>query len=419
MRGLTGVKILAVAACALALSACGSGSTASPPAATEDAAADATTPAIDGAPADAGAEAKTPADSATDATDAGCALHLTDAPGGSADAGWLEITPLDAGTAAVVAEKVTYTSSGLQVHAVVCHPADGQRHPTILFNHGGFTGLNASADGGPPGAATDISFCTGFANNGFAVGASSYRGEDGSQGHVEVCLGEVDDVRALMATLKTMPYVDPTRFFAFGGSHGGCITERLALAEPSLRGAVDVSGPGDWGALDAWLHQNLDAGETEPGCGDGGAATCAVVQQFLVSTVEGAIGGGAAQKPCDYADRSPALALGGLAVPTLMAQGTYDTLVAPSQACQKRQALESGGRPVMAWDLDPGLAVRTPSSLCGGPWQSGPLPDVTSPAAWKAADHYLIVYEQQGHTITGPALSQLLQASVSFLESRL
>jgi pimeloyl-ACP methyl ester carboxylesterase len=420
-RGLAVVTVaLSIcAACAACAAGCGSSAPGAPPA-TPDASTDgASAPADAQGSADAGNEGAPAAEAAADGP-AGCPGPARDAGFTGSDAGWLATTALDGGAGTVSVEEVTYLSGGLAVHGVVCHPNDGQRHPVVLYDHGGFAGLNGSADAGPPGPMTDIGFCTGFASNGFAVGASSYRGEDGSQGRVEVCLGEVDDVRALMAVMKTMPYVDPTRFFAFGASHGGCITERLALAEPTLKAAVDVSGPGDWGPLDAWWHRNLASGETEPGCaGDAGAAACAAVQGLLVSTVEGAIGGPPSQLPCAYAGRSPALALSGLQVPTLMVHGTYDTLVDPAQACEKRQALESGGKAVAAWDLDVNLAVNPAAPACGGAWQSGPLPDVTTPAAWLAADHYLLVYEQQGHTLSGPALTQALQASVSFLASRL
>ena len=56
--------------------------------------------------------------------------------------------------------------------------------------------------------------------------SSEYRGEGGSEGRKEVCLGEVDDVLQMLAIADVQPYVKPDRVLMWGGSHGGCVTLR-------------------------------------------------------------------------------------------------------------------------------------------------------------------------------------------------
>src|SRR5579863_1876805 len=201
----------------------------------EDAGADAATLSPDAGP-DAGV------DSGTDAgplpPDAGPAAWLTD--------NLLYVT--DGG---VRVEQVTYMSGSLAINGEVCLPNDAFPHPLVMYNHGGFQGLGGYGD----------PFCVGLAGAGYVVGASSYRGEDGSGGQVEVCLGEVTDVRNMMSVLKAQPYVTPSRVAALGASHGGCITTALAIQEPTLKAAIDFFGPSDLPALYTFWENELANGE--------------------------------------------------------------------------------------------------------------------------------------------------------------
>src|SRR5205823_12674461 len=115
-----------------------------------------------------------------------------------------------------------------------------------MLDHGGFLGIDP----------TTRDQCIGFAQYGIVAGASSYRGEDSSEGTVEVCLGEVDDVLAMKEILRAQPYVNPNRVGAVAFSHGACITDMLALRDKTLRAAVDFYGPADIAtAFDFWQTQ--------------------------------------------------------------------------------------------------------------------------------------------------------------------
>ncbi|HET8647505.1 MAG TPA: prolyl oligopeptidase family serine peptidase, partial [Vicinamibacteria bacterium] len=132
-------------------------------------------------------------------------------------------------------ERVTYRSSGgLRIEGQVCRSTVLGRRPVLVVNHGGFEGLGGEWNGG---------LCKTIAQAGYVVIESSYRGEDGSEGRVEFCLGEVDDVLAMLDVALQQPYADRRRVVMWGGSHGGCVTTRAFQRGAPVHAAVDVFGP--------------------------------------------------------------------------------------------------------------------------------------------------------------------------------
>jgi dipeptidyl aminopeptidase/acylaminoacyl peptidase len=282
----------------------------------------------------------------------------------------------------VVVERVSYQSDAHKVWAELCRPDDSQRHALILWNHGGFAGLGSG----------DRDGCRGFAQSGFVMAMSEYRGEGGSEGRVEVCDGEVHDVQVLLGLLRQEAFVDATHTAAVGGSHGGCITLELALREPTLKAAVDYFGPADWATLYEWWTgqgQSTNSG--------------------LAAVVLQAIGGTPAQVPDEYARRSPARRLAGLTVPLLIAHGTADDVVPFEQSCLKREVLDAAGRHVDAWDLDHTFRPQPDASTCGGGLRGDDL------AAVATARNALLIYEGEGHGFGGAAQRHLTVVTLSFL----
>ena len=190
--------------------------------------------------------------------------------------------------AGVVIEKVTYKSGDLTIVGQVCRPAGEGPHPVLLSNHGGFGGLPDWDD--PNG------FCALTAKAGWVVAESSYRGEDGSGGRVEVCLGEVDDVLAMLDVVRAQSYADQQRVAMLGVSHGGCITSRAVERGADVDLAIVIAGPTDWNSLMPALKRSRD---------ESASPVLRRVHQALVSTVEKAVGGTVKQYPKRYADRSP------------------------------------------------------------------------------------------------------------------
>jgi dipeptidyl aminopeptidase/acylaminoacyl peptidase len=315
-------------------------------------------------------------------------------------------------------EKVTYSSDGLSVQGQICRPDDAVPHALIMVNHGGFEGNGNETFTGNLEAE---SFCLNGARLGFVIAESSYRGEDDSEGDVEVCLGEVDDVVAMLDVMRREPYVDPDRVGAFGGSHGGCITTSLALREPTLRAAVDFFGPSDFSALTTWWHEQLDQDEPAPFCAPVlGTSPCTIVHQTLVGVLEGATGGPpSASTEAAYRTRSPIHRMGELKVPMAFFQGTDDYLVNLEQTCKKRAALTAAGKTPLSWYLDGAMTPRSPSGVCGGDFRTDPVPDTASMAAWSGDGPYVFIYEGQGHAITGAANTQATTIALRFLFAHL
>ncbi|HEX7667661.1 MAG TPA: prolyl oligopeptidase family serine peptidase [Polyangiaceae bacterium] len=347
------------------------------------------------------------------------ALSENDAPlptgDGSASDDFTSVTQVAAGEGIIV-EKVSYVSDGFTIYGQVCRPDDSVKHPLVLLNHGGFAGLGSELYAGTLDDAAN--FCFGAAKNGFVVAESSYRGEDGSQGKIEVCNGEVDDVLALLAILRKKPWIDPVRVGALGGSHGGCISDRVALRDPTLKVVVEEFGPTDFVKLYDYYVDALDAGEKEPFCvnPDGGTSDCVAIHQTLLSIITTATGGTPDTVPAEYAKRSTITDLPNLKVPIIIFQGTDDPLVTVEQACEKRAALS--GIPTYYYDTS--LALGNPATPCGGNYLTSPTPSDGgyTKADWPS-DRYLFVYQGQGHGFTGAAGAQISTQALDYLISRL
>ena len=296
----------------------------------------------------------------------------------------------------VIVEKVSYRSGGLKVWAEICRPDDSTTHSIVLWNHGGFDGLFEG----------DRRGCRELAKGGFAVAASYYRGEGGSEGAVEACKGEVDDVANMLAILKREPFVNAGKVAAIGASHGGCVTLSLAIRQPDLKAAIDLAGPSDWGALHNWMADQLARGE--PFCASIGRSDCAALHREMLNELTAALGGTPAQVPQAYADRSPINRLGELRVPTLIVHGADDVIVNLDQTCLKRSALTQAGRAPAAWYLDSSLHERSNGPACGGGFRSTPV------LLAALETNALAIYEGQGHDMSGSVQDHVIALATAF-----
>jgi alpha/beta superfamily hydrolase len=324
----------------------------------------------------------------------------------------------------LVVEQITSSSGALSVRGVIVRPADARVHPVILFAHGGFTGMGTPDWNAPAGSCPVCDILKALASAGYAVAASSYRGEDGSGGSVEVCQGEVDDVANLACAVAHEPWADG-RFAAYGVSHGAGIVLRLAERDPTLRAAIAFVPPADWATLyDDWQQQvaqgtPLCLADT-PRARD--AAACLANYDRLSSAVRVPIGGTPASLPAAYAARSPVKNLPMLA-PTLIFNGTLDFIVDLSQACAMRRALAGRTEPFKAWYLDKtGQPVVNPGSppVCGGAFEASAPPIGTG--TWPAGTLQFVL-EGEDHDVLasplGTAGHQARTAAYQFLLARM
>ncbi len=190
--------------------------------------------------------------------------------------------------------------------------------PGLIFNHGGVGGVTEGTK----------ERCRFLARQGFIVFAPSFRGEDDSEGEIEVASGEIDDVLAALAILREHPGIQRERFVMMGTSHGALISIHVAarpLGKELLRGVVAAYGVMDIYAWYRYLVEN-DFDVDDP----------------LSRRVYGE---GPDDKPEAFAARHAlplAEKLG--PAPVLLVQGAKDRIVPADQAGRMRETLMQAGR---------------------------------------------------------------------------
>ena len=217
---------------------------------------------------------------------------------------------------------VFYSSGKLSIGALIVAPKKtpqylpSDRYPVILFNHGGISGLNENAK----------RRCRELSAQGYVVFASSFRGEDQSEGEIEVALGEVDDVLAGLHWLErnaTLEHIDPQRVALVGFSHGALISLQAAKRAHRFKALVFSYGVSD---IYSWVQYLRD--------------TKQLGQDALTMKIYGT---GAQSRPAEYSARYGLANLDALdpALEVLIMQGKLDVIVPPSQAEALAKALNA------------------------------------------------------------------------------
>ena len=333
--------------------------------------------------------------------DDGSAGDGDDGPGDDPDGGGcgLDWATVDVAfeDADILTEAVTYCSDGLLIQGQVCRPKGDGPYPVVVYNHGGFSGLGVDPMTGN---------CVDSARAGWVWIGSSYRGEDGSEGEIEVCLGEVTDVLRMIDIALARPYADPDRVFMWGGSHGGCITTRALQRGAPVHAAVDVFGPTDMAANYQYWVDGVEQG-----------SDYAAFHQSLIDTLDTAVGGPPSEFPDAYEARSPLLFVDDLPddVPFLITQGVLDPLVPPQQSCALAAAIGAGV--ARAYHLDGAhkevTSAPARSEGSGLTRAPGPRPVSTWPE-----DRYLVVYDELDHSFNGDAGAAMLGDVIGFFTAR-
>lgn len=168
--------------------------------------------------------------------------------------------PLPSGAATVDSVSVqwqvgNYLSGGLQIYGILCAPTAAGPHPVAILNHG----LHVNPQPPPPHVDPAIlpyslDGCMQMAAKGWLAAMSTYRGEAisipnfaaMSDGIIELCYGEVDDVLNLLSAVTALPGADAQKVLMLGYSHGSCITERAIERGAQVNIAVSIDGPTDF-----------------------------------------------------------------------------------------------------------------------------------------------------------------------------
>jgi dipeptidyl aminopeptidase/acylaminoacyl peptidase len=216
----------------------------------------------------------------------------------------------------ILEQDLWYKSGNLRIRGRLFLPGGNARVAGVLYNHGGVSGLSNLA----------ATRCRELALVGFAVFASSYRGEDGSDGKIEVAKGEVDDVLAGYNWLKTHPRVDATRIAQFGTSHGALIGLLGSARDSSFRGLVFAYGVAD---VVAWFEHLVRTNQLSN-------------DQLTKDTY----GNGPTDRPESFAIRMGLSAVPKIrgSMPVLIIQGGKDVIVPPEQAVTLHQAFQNNNK---------------------------------------------------------------------------
>ena len=158
---------------------------------------------------------------------AGAGKNLADAP----ISAWRSLRD-----GSVKVERIRYPSDGLQITGFIVRPKGpsvGGR-PVLIWARGGIGDVEQDE--------TQFVQMASWAERGYIVVGSNYRGSAGSEGKDEFAGADVDDLVALLPVIDRIPDADPNRLFGIGFSRGGTMLLRAAADERIPFGAIAIAG---------------------------------------------------------------------------------------------------------------------------------------------------------------------------------
>ena len=136
--------------------------------------------------------------------------------------------------------KIRYTSDGLNIVGYLAKPRIiKDTAPVIIFNRGGNREF---------GKLTDKQakyWLSRYAERGYVVLASQYRGNDGGEGREEFGGSDLNDVLTLIDVVKQTDYMDNDRIYMIGGSRGGMMTYMACRNSKDIKAATVFVGISD------------------------------------------------------------------------------------------------------------------------------------------------------------------------------
>ncbi len=195
-------------------------------------------------------------------------------------------------------------------------PPGTQKLPLIVFNHDGIGGISREHR---------LSSVR-LAKAGFVVFSPSFRGEDGSEGVVEIAKGEVNDVLAVLPLLKVHSRVNSKQVGLVGASHGALISVLAASRSKEVKAVVSAYGVMD---IYRWYEYLKSTGKLGK-------------DPVTLRTY----GLGPKVRPQSFAIRHALAVIPKLDCPLLLLQGSLDDIVPEEQARLMEQAMKKSRKPV-------------------------------------------------------------------------
>ncbi len=216
----------------------------------------------------------------------------------------------------VTIRRWTYPSEGLKVEGELYLPAGGGRLPLVIFNHDGISGISKEH------RLSSIR----LAKAGYVVFSPSFRGEDGSEGMVEIAKGEVMDVLNVVPLLKAHPRVDGRNIALVGASHGALISVLAASRNQEFKAVVSA-----YGVMDIYRWYSYLKGHGKLG-------NDPVTRRTY--------GQGPEKRPESFAVRNALSVVPKIDCPLLLLQGSLDDIVPEEQARFMEAAMKKHGKEV-------------------------------------------------------------------------
>jgi dipeptidyl aminopeptidase/acylaminoacyl peptidase len=137
---------------------------------------------------------------------------------------------------------IRYLSDGLEINGFIYKPVNtaGKSLPIVIMNRGGNRDYSAWKPWG------FYKWAYPYAQAGFVVLASQYRGGGGSQGQDEFGGADVNDVLNLISVAKSLEYANPNKIFMHGYSRGGMMAYLSIRRKAPIRAAAVLSGISDY-----------------------------------------------------------------------------------------------------------------------------------------------------------------------------
>ncbi|TYP97911.1 prolyl oligopeptidase family protein [Tenacibaculum adriaticum] len=131
---------------------------------------------------------------------------------------------------------IAYKSDGLIITGIMLTPKKEGIYPCIIYNRGG------NRDAGRLNFRQIDKYMLPYANQGYVVIASNYRGNSGSEGKEEFGGADVNDVMNLIPVLSKTSMADISKIGIFGHSRGGLMTYKAIKNKNIFKTAVVMAG---------------------------------------------------------------------------------------------------------------------------------------------------------------------------------
>jgi len=191
--------------------------------------------------------------------------------------------------------RLKYLSDGLKIVGFILRPRNlvpGQKLPAILYNRPGIGDSHKINN-------ETLGYLSLLPANGFLVGASQYRGNDGSEGSESYLDKDINDALNMLNLIRSLPEAATDNVGILGFSRGAAVTYQLLKEQVKIKAACVMGCATDF----------LDAYKQLPH-----------YRPFL----EAVFGGTPQETKAEYIKRSPQYWPEKINVPLLIIQGTDD-----------------------------------------------------------------------------------------------